>query len=290
MKVLELGVRAVLDAPLLEISGLGQRPHSPEGGMQILAVGDEDFTVVSAAVRGADLSEFRRHALKELLETDGADSSEWEAADGDRSGRVFILQESPGVVYILSPELDRLLHTIELSVEDSNRLDWTESPNSQGEGLVLLANGHVLIAKEKDPPLLMEFGPRRDKAAGVDSELLLLGHEEFPLPDSERAEHVLLSLWELDTAAAAKISDISDVAVGPDERLYLLSDESRCIARLEHRLPPDQRRLSITGMWKLPDEIEQPEGLVILEDMSPIVAIDSQEPSSNLFVLDPLHD
>jgi uncharacterized protein YjiK len=290
LKELELGVRAVLDAPLSEISGLGQRPRSPAGGPQILAVGDEDYTVVSATVGSpTHLSDFHRHGLKDVLAGSGAaGSSEWEAADGDRTGRVFILQESPGVVFIFSPELDRLLHVVELSVEDSGRLDWANEPNKQGEGLVLLGNGHVLIAKEKDPPLVMEFGPRGDEAKGVDSGLLLLGDEEFPLPATERTEHVLLSIWDLDSAAHHRISDISDVAVGRDEHLYLLSDESRCIARLEHRLPAEQRRLSVTRIWTLPGEIEQPEGLVLLEDMTPVVAIDRQEPRSNLFVLDSL--
>jgi hypothetical protein len=289
---LDLGVRAVFDAPLVEISGLGQRPRSPGGGPQILAVGDEDFTLVSAAIGSpGPISDFHRHGLKDLLGGSGAaDSSEWEAADGDRSGRIFTLQESPGVVYVFSPDLDRLLHVIDLSVEDSDHLDWTHDPNKQAEGLVLLGNGHVLIAKEKDPPLLMEFGPRRDAARGVDSGLLLLGDEEFPLPPTERAEHILLTIWDLDSDARDRISDISDVAVGRDGRLYLLSDESRCITRLEHRLAPEQRRLSVTGVWTLPTEIEQPEGLVLLDDMTPVVAVDKQEPHSNLFVLDPLKE
>jgi uncharacterized protein YjiK len=285
-----LGIRAVLDAPLREISGLGRRPHSPEGQSQVLAVGDEDFTLAVATVDddGA-VGEFRRHGLGDVLQGSGASgTSEWEAADGDRSGRVFILQESPGVVFIFSPELDRLLHRVDLSVEDSDVVDWDRLPNSQGEGLVLLAPGHFLIAKEKDPPLLLEFGPRGDSARGVDSGSLLLGQQEFPLPSIERAEHVLLTIWELDDDAASQISDISDVAVGPDERLYLLSDESRCIARLESSVSPGQRRLGVTGMWRLPEDLEQPEGLVLLDDMTPVVAIDTQDPAANIFVLDPL--
>lgn len=290
MKVQSLGIRALLDAPLREISGLGRRPHSPQGPQQVLAVGDEDFTLAVATVgRDGALGEFRRHGLKDVLQGSGASgSSEWEAADGDRSGRVFILQESPGVVFIFSPNLDRLLHRVELSVQDSNAVDWDRLPNSQGEGLVLLAGGHFLIAKEKDPPLLMEFGPRGDGARGVDSGSLLLGREEFTLPPDERAQQVLLTIWELDEDAASRISDISDVAVGPDQRLYLLSDESRCIARLESSVSPGQRRVRVTGMWRLPDEAEQPEGLVLLDDMTPVVAIDSQEPAGNVFVLDPL--
>jgi hypothetical protein len=290
MRTKQLAVLHVFDVPLLEISGLGQRPRSPElKGMQILAVGDEDFTVVSAGVESSSsLSDFRTHRLNDLLDEGDDYGSQWEAADGDSTGRVFILQESPGKVFILSAELDRLLHTIDLSVKGNDRLDWEKSPNAQGEGLVLLANGHVVVAKEKEPPLLMEFGPEGDEASGIVSDLLLLERRRFPEPAEASSEHVVLSIWDLDGEADARIDDISDVAVGPDERLYLLSDESRCIARVEHQLPAEQRKLSITAMWKLPEEIVQPEGLVLLDDMTPLVAIDRKEPNKNLFLLDPL--
>ena len=143
--------------------------------MQVLAVGDEDFTVVSASVESStSLSDFAIHRLHDLLDEGDEYGSQWEAADGDSTGRVFILQESPGKVFILSPELDGLLHTIDRSVEGNERLDWEKSPNERGEGLVLLANGHVVVAKEKEPPLLMEFGPEGEEASGIVSELLLL--------------------------------------------------------------------------------------------------------------------
>jgi len=289
MRTKQLAIRQVFDVPLLEISGLGQRPGSPEQGMQVLAVGDEDFTVVSASVESStSLSDFRIHRLHDLLDEGDEYGSQWEAADGDSTGRVFILQESPGKVFILSPELDGLLHTIDRSVEGNERLDWEKSPNERGEGLVLLANGHVVVAKEKEPPLLMEFGPEGEEASGIVSELLLLERRRFPEPAEASSKQAVLTLWDLDGEAEARIDDISDVAVGPDERLYLLSDESRCIARVEHQLPAAQRKLSITAVWKLPEEIVQPEGLVLMDDMTPLVAIDRKEPNQNLFLMDPL--
>jgi hypothetical protein len=291
MRTRQLTIRQVFDVPLLEISGLGQRPRSPEQEMQVLAVGDEDFTVVSANVESStSLSDFRTHRLHDLLGGSDEYGSQWEAADGDSTGRVFILQESPGKVFILSSELDRLLHTIDLSVADNERLDWKKSPNAQGEGLVLLANGHVVVAKEKEPPLLIEFGAEGEEASGIVSDLLLLERRRFPEPAEANSKHVALTVWDLDGEADARIDDISDVAVGPDERLYLLSDESRCIARVEHQLPAAQRKLSITAVWKLPEEIVQPEGLVLMDDMTPLVAIDRQERNQNLFLLDPLEE
>jgi uncharacterized protein YjiK len=103
-----------------------------------------------------------------------------------------------------------------------------------------------------------------------------------------RAQYRLLTIWELDREAGGRIHDISDVGVGPDDRLYLLSDESRCIARLERSLSPDETALSITSEWDLPDEIVQPEGLVVTDELVPIVAVDRDEMKENLFFLDPL--
>jgi hypothetical protein len=46
--------------------------------------------------------------------------------------------------------------------------------------------------------------------------------------------------------------------------------------------------LSVTAVWELPEELEQPEGLCVGDDMIPLVAIDSQSRGGNIFVLDAL--
>jgi hypothetical protein len=287
-----LSVRALASLPLKEISGLGQRRLSEEDVAQVLAVGDEEFTVLAGDVTEelTDLS-FDSYKLHDVLsEGEPAAGSQWEAADGDQTGRVFVLQESTGKVFVIDRGFEKLLTTIDLSLDsDAGRgLEWTDEPNAQGEGLVLLSNGHLLIAKEKDPPLLMEFGPSEEDPSGSEPELLFLTDREFPLPGEGRIEYVLLKVWELDAEAGDAIGDISDVAVGPDRTLYLLSDESRCIARLEAVLTPGEHRLSAVKLWRLPEEVKQPEGLILLEDLSPVVAVDRSEKDDNLFVLDPL--
>jgi uncharacterized protein YjiK len=292
METQTLSIRALASLPLKEISGLGQRRLSDDDVAQVLAVGDEEFTVLAGDVTEdpTDLS-FDSYKLHDVMrEGDPEAGSQWEAADGDQTGRVFVLQESPGKVFVIDRGFEKLLTTIDLSLDsDAGRgLEWTDEPNAQGEGLVLLSNGHILIAKEKDPPLLMEFGPSEADPSGSEPELVFLTDREFPLPDEGRIEYVLLKVWELDAEAGDAIGDISDVAVGPDRRLYLLSDESRCIARLEAVLTPGEHRLSAVKLWRLPEEVKQPEGLILLEDLSPVVAIDRSEKDDNLFVLDPL--
>lgn len=294
MKKRQLTVEDTADIDLLEISGLGQR-HRPGGsGLQVLAVGDEEFTVLIADLEaGVTPRRFERLQLEHVLaEGEPAAGSQWEAADGDASGRVFILQEDPAVVFVLNPEMDELVCRIELisRTPDGDDLGLGESPNSQGEGLVLLRNGHVLIAKEKDPPVLMEYGPNEERPEGVAPDLLFATSDEFPLPANRRTQFGLLTVWRLSGSSEAEIKDISDIAVGPDEGLYLLSDESRCIAQLERTLDPEQEHLGVASLWHLPSELEQPEGLVVTDERTPLVAIDSGDRVRNLFVLSPLED
>jgi hypothetical protein len=283
-----LDIAAVYDIPLSEVSGLGQRTR--RGGPQLLAVGDADFTVMLTDM-GAGPPRFEPADLRELVEDEAAtDDSEWEAADGDGTGRIFVLQENPSAVFVLAPELDEVVATIDLDLEPPKELEaeWDPAPNSQAEGLVLLENGHVLVAKEKDPAVLIEFGPPSEDARGVRPELLFSNRAAFPLPDDRRPTFRVLRVWRLDPQANRRIDDISDVAVGPDDRLYILSDESRCVARVEPDLAPEQERLSITEVWDLPEKLRQPEGLVIKDDLTPIVAIDRPEREQNLFLLSSL--
>lgn len=291
MKTNQLQIIAVADLPLLEISGLGQR-RGRDGTRQLLAVGDEEFTIVVIEIgpEWGDLT-CRRVRLEHLLQGEHAShGSQWEAADGDASGKVFVLQETPTKLFVINPGLDQLLATVNLPLGSIAQLAPAtgHSANLQGEGLVLLKNGHVLVAKEKEPPVLIEFGPAGAPAQGASPRLLFSGFAPFPLPDPGVASFEPLRVWNLDSSARDVIKDISDIAVAPDGGLYALSDESRCIARLETDLKATEEQLSVSIAWELPREIHQPEGLVILDDMVPVVAIDRREPQRNLFFLSSL--
>ncbi|MBA3350788.1 MAG: SdiA-regulated domain-containing protein [Actinobacteria bacterium] len=288
----QLTVRETADVDLLEISGLGQRHHPDGRGLQILAVGDDEFTILIADLEAGGIPRrFDRLRLEQVLsEGEPTQGSQWEAADGDASGRVFVLQEEPAVVFVVNPEMNELVSRITLVNRSSEGDDFGlgTAPNSQGEGLVLLRNGHILVAKEKDPPVLMEYGPGEERPEGLAPDLLFATSDEFPLPQELRAEFSLLTVWRLSSSAGDAIKDISDIAVGPDEGLYLLSDESACIAQLQRTLEPRQENLEVVSVWNLPSELEQPEGLVITDDRAPLVAIDSEERTRNLFVLSSL--
>ncbi|CAN5696204.1 hypothetical protein BH18ACT15_BH18ACT15_08760 [soil metagenome] len=297
MKIDRLEIVEWGDLPMIEISGLGQT-RSPYGDELLLAVADDSFTIVAVDIDELTDDQVEEYAITEydveevIGEGQPPYGSQWEAADGEAAGRIFILQESPGKVFVLTPDFEDLLHSIELTLDSpaGRDLEWDHDPNAQGEGLVLLANGHLLVAKEKDPCLLMEFGPRGAKPLGVSPDLTFRTEAEWPLPECDSSTQELLKVWSYTEEAAAYLKDVSDLTPGPDGRLYVLSDESRAIIRLQERLEPGDEVCGADAVWELPEEIEQPEGLVISDDMIPIVAVDKGQPEDNIFILEPLQD
>jgi SdiA-regulated len=167
--------------------------------------------------------------------------------------------------------------------------------SSQWEGIDTDATGRVFVLREVPGTVLV-----------FDEALAALLHV-FPLTvDDDPAE---VEAWEADHNALGEgllllrngnlfvvkedkprqllecIGDLSDVTVGPDGRIYLLSDQSRCIARLQASLDPRDRLVEVDRIWGLPDRLVQPEGLVITGDREVLVATDHDEPRENLFLL-----
>lgn len=283
-----LRITASFTLPLLEISGLALQ-RTPGAPLRLLAIGDESFVVVSVPMEGGEpTGEAEQHDLGALLVgVAKKGGSQWEAIACDAEGRVLILQESPGTVFVLDPTLRRLLATITLSAGagEAGRA-WERDGNSRGEGLVPLSNGHLLVVKEKDPPQLVELGPRGASSSGVTP--ALCAPSAFPLPAGAQSEMVTLACWELTGDDLDDLDDLSDIAVGPDGALHLVSDQARCLLRIDPSLSPDGGAARVTGRWELPKKIKKPEGLVITEARRPLVAVDQDEERENLFLLDPL--
>ena len=75
--------------------------------------------------------------------------------------------------------------------------------------------------------------------------------------------------WWLSDGLAALLPDISDATVGPDGRLYVLSDQGSAIARLPDVLEPGGGRVGAVAAWRIAGKPENAEGLVILADGTP---------------------
>lgn len=282
-----LTIQEATELPLEEISGLCLRALSDR--RELLAIGDESFVIVAVDLdAGGRAGEARRHDLRALISAESGKrgGSQWEGIAADGDGRVFVLQENPGMVFVLNAALESLLHVIELRVDDERGPagDWLADENSRGEGIVPLANGHLLVVKEKRPRLFVEFGPKGDRAQGVSPALLMPGM--VPLPAERRAVYVALQAWTVE--GADDVVDLSDIAVGPKGGLYLLSDEERCLLRVDAHLPAEGGAARVVARWELPKKMKKPEGLVMLEDGSPLVAVDAAEGRDNLFLLAPI--
>ena len=124
------------------------------------------------------------------------DDPQVEAVCADGAGRILILQESPPRVELLDWEGHRVVTRIALDVPDGHPLhdSWVDAESSQGEGAAFTQNGHLLIAKEKDPAAFIEFGPEGEAAAGFGPGSALEGGARWPIDDGDRV-FVPLAVW-----------------------------------------------------------------------------------------------
>ncbi|MBX3211901.1 MAG: SdiA-regulated domain-containing protein [Labilithrix sp.] len=276
---------AATPLPIVEVSGLGQRRVS--GVTEYLAVGDASTTLVSFSVEPGDhVADVRTHDLSRLF---GKRASQWEAVAGDGAGRVFVLAESTDTLSVIAPDLTRVTHRFRIAIPKKHELAaaWKAEANSRGEGLVLLSNGHVLVAKEKRPSAVVELGPKGSVAEGYRPELAL-GDRAFPLPEEGDGDLVPLAHWLLKDKDTRLLGDVSDLAVDAEGRLFLLSDQGRAVARVERTLDVGESKIDLKAVYSLPPRVAKPEGLTFADGRA-FVATDGKDVRADaLFALEPL--
>ncbi len=278
--------------PLLELSGLAVRRRP--GGRELLCVGDREHALLAVPL-GADgvLGRERRHDLGWLPGPSGASGFESVACDG--AGRVLLLQEGPSLVRVLSVGLSRLEATVELTVEHDQPVfgrTWADHDNARGESLLPMAHGHLLVAKQKEPVCLVEFGPPGDAALGVGPGTLLAPGDRLVLPVRRggTTRYGVLGWWALSGRDADRVESANDLALDGEGRLLLISSHSRRIARLATPLDPASHDAGVDDAWKLPDlpgRKPRPEALCVEHD-AVLVGLDSRDPGDNLVALEPL--
>jgi hypothetical protein len=82
------------------------------------------------------------------------------------------------------------------------------------------------------------------------------------------------------------LSRLRALEIGPDGYLYLLSDKSSTIARLDD-LPAGGGTAALLDARRLGDLDGKPEGLAFTAQGRAIVGLDIREPRRNLVLLDP---
>lgn len=284
-----LKVFRVVDVPLEEVSGICLR-RGPAGELSLVAVGDR-LAVAAWFVQPADDQAPLDWHTASVAGLEGThlsqDDSQIEAVCADGAGRILLLQEWPPRAELIDPAVHRVVASIaiELPGEDDLARSWGDPASSQGEGVVFLPGGHLLVAKEKDPSALIEFGPPGAKAAGLARGGALPPGEAWQIePGNHRYE--ALAIWWPDKALRKACADFSDLEVGPDGHLYLLSDKSDSIARLSDLRAPGGEATAL-ATWRLGNLDGKPEGLAFTPNGRAMVALDTRRARHNLMLFEP---
>jgi hypothetical protein len=257
-----LPVVDVWDLPIREASGLALRQvgHTT----QLIGVGDSEASIIAV-----DITHGRPQSVSAIDMGDVARAkkagSQFEAVAVDRDDRVAVLQESPPAVLFVDAATGVLAEQVSLDADEHHPSGWYGQRDGRGEGLVFGDLG-LLVGKEKRPAGLLQFVA----TSGVGT----FGSSPSPFTAA--------GWWEIDD-----IDDVSDVTIGPDGRIYVLSDQSRCIARLRTLREGDDH-VDVDATWAV--DAKNMEGLVVLDDMTPLVAVDTKKGKNNLLVLGALTD
>ena len=284
-----LRVRRVVDVPLQEVSGICLR-HSRNSGTSLIAVGDRATKIAWFALPRSDddqidwrTSNIAKLSASMLPEHD----PQIEAVCADGLGRILLLQETPPRVELIDPEASKVVASIDLAVEGRDEIAqaWRDPKGSRGEGMVLLPGGHLLVAKEKKPAAFIEFGPPHSRSRGLVRGGALADGERWPIKKGHH-RFVALATWLPDKTLAKTCADFSDLEIGPDGYLYLLSDKSSTIARLDD-LPAGGGTAALLDAWRLVDLDGKPEGLTFTAQGRAIVGLDKRKARRNLVLLEP---
>lgn len=284
-----LRVSRVVDVPLHEVSGICSH-RSRNGGRSLIAVGDRAAKIAWFALPGSDDDQIDWHTSN-IAKLSGSmlpqDDPQIEAVCADGLGRVLLLQETPPRVELIDSKALKVVASIELAVEGSSEIAqaWSDPEGSRGEGMALLPGGHLLIAKEKKPAAFIEFGPPHSESRGLVRGGALADGERWPIKKG-RHRFVALASWLPDKTLAKTCADFSDLEIGPDGCLYLLSDKSSTIARLDD-LPPGGGVAALVDAWRLGDLDGKPEGLAFTAQGCAVVGLDTRKPRRNLVLLEP---
>jgi hypothetical protein len=279
--------RSSWEPPLDELSALAVRLDGT-GATELVAVDDDRWNVAIAAMSASGLSPGQAREVN-AGECASPPGSEFEGVASDASGRRFVLREGAARILVLDGELNGVEQTILLRVapdEPGFGPEWNdlEKANSRAEGLLLLRGGHVLVAKQREPVRLIEFGPGGEAARGFAPGTALGSDDVFEIGGSRTVELEVLASWGVDHN---DVRSINDFAVDGDGRLYLVSSKSRSVSRLKADLEPRGGGASLDA-YALPDDLfeteeDKAEGLVFTPELGWLVGLDLKRSAPNIF-------
>jgi len=284
-----LRVRRLVHVPLREVSGICLR-RGLNGRMFLIAVGDRAAKIAWFSQPRSESDRIDWHT-KNIAKLSGSmlpkRNSQIEAVCADGLGRVLLLQETPPRVELIDPKTLTVVASIDLAVEGRGEIarSWSDPKGSRGEGAVLLPGGHLLVAKEKKPAAFIEFGPPQSRSRGLVRGGALAAGERWPIKKGHH-RFVPVAVWLPNKTLAKTCADFSDLEIGPDGYLYLLSDKSYTIARMDD-LVAGGGTAKLLDAWRLGDLDGKPEGLAFTPQGLAIVGLDTRKPRRNLALLEP---
>lgn len=301
----ELHIEKTFYLPLREISGLYARPLK-DASFEVMAVGDKyaqvlrtRFDLAQKFLADSEIVDYSELLLNHFaiclseripscrkLKRDL--TSQWEAIASDGSRRTYLMHEQFASIVVINSERKEIEGVINLENFDLTKKQRTDAlelkENALGEGMILLRNGHIIVAKERDKASLIEFAPEADPAEGYDPKLVLQGKSVFPF-DPTRTSYVPKHFWKL--PVDFRPCDLSEVSTDAEGNLYILSQKCRLIAQVSE-LSLDQKTMTFTNTWGLPKNISGAEAFVVLPGQRFLVAEDKKsEKAPNLHLLSP---
>jgi hypothetical protein len=271
--------------PLPEVSGLSSR--RVDGGVLLVALGDDRVAFASTLVVDGVLGEIAVVTADDVGARPGYEerATQLEAVALDGAGRAWLLTEGTSMVGGVDLSARQIVSrlTIDTSTIPDLHASWSKKNASRGEGMLLLRDGHLLVAKEKKPAGLVELGPRGHEAYGVSAETLLDADEGWT-PPADDGELVALAWWPWAGPGTDALEDLSDLAPDHEGGVWVLSDQSRCLTQLALPLQPSGS-IVVSGTARLPKTIAKAEGLAFLGDGLVAVADDRKDTRDNLTVL-----
>lgn len=280
---MRLRCRVAGDIPLPEVSGLAV---AGVGGEQaLLAVGDRHAVIASSQLGVGSLPS-GAWQVSDLAGLPGfpmalGGGSQAEAIASGAPGQVMVLWEHPNLLLVL--EGGPVAHAIDLVVAPSGPAawlagSWSDPDSSHGEGLILLRDGHLLVAKEKHPAAVIEFGPPGARPLAAEVQSLLRPGQAWQVTGSSLAA---LAAWEV---PGAGMSDISDAAVTADGELLLLSDQDQALHVVGLAQFPE---VVLRASYELRGLSGKPEGVAVTADGGLLVATDTRHARDNLYQVPP---
>jgi len=294
MHELEVEDRWRVELPELSALALRLREGAPP---ELVGVGDRDFSVFTGDSHRPGASAVSSDLRGAVGNSDPDSASQWEGVAVDGAGCPFVLEEhaeekeDPSHVFVLEADLSNPVCVIALVVEGDDeewKESWTEHKNARAEALALLRDGHLLVAKQKDPVRLIEFGPRGGQPGGLAPSRFLERGKPFEYPPGTTAEYEPLASWGLAGKDRDELETVNDLAVH-DRTLYAISRKSQRIVRLETGASPDDDSVKVEDCWRVPADVLNPEGLAIVDELVPVVADDLSDDEDtggpNIFIL-----